>query len=1282
MASTESSPDAAMSATESLTDSPPAASESLAESTPAANENSIEVLPVATENSPDAPMAETESLPEALTEVTETSPDALMVGNEISPIQGNDHEITSHEIKEELLSNENEQTQPMLLAGVDEEEQDMDEIGGQTAEDLLPQPDGSVATSVTLIPHIINPSPFSHHNDLATADRYRSALQRIISSPESDAEAWLVVMNECISLYKSQLLPELERRRGSAMTMTTQGGLDAHDMMARNEELEKKLDWVESCYGHLLSYFPYSSNYYVNVIEFLLAMSASPFESLTGGEDDFTFGVKFLQSDKQKLCEAKIDRIFRIALGVTVGLTSVSTEDGGGTSGNVGDQDQDQDAIELLGGMCTSSIDLWILYIRKQSRDAKRKALESHLLPPDSTNPTSLKLTSTGEELVRDLIIGAYETALKNGAAFVIDNSKIWKQYLNYVKSWNLIPTSATEVAITIDHTLHSKQKQLLRSIYQRIIALPMLGLDSLWQAYEGFEKAQSEQLASALIQENMPKYQHARSVYLERNRVYNITELKVGRLATPPADFEFVKEDKGNEDIGGITGAGISGGATGGVPGSLAALSGSAKVSTTSETGDFVNHEEFKAKMKEESIVLEKWRRRCSYERSNPERLTAGELTLRVRQCYKDAVCTFMRHVEVWHQWSTWELLNTGSGVSIASNNSSGPNGKRRNIQYAIAALELAQSHLPDSTLSAYAHAQILEGQGVGNDMIRSGTGTATAGDAAIGVMQNFCNRAGNSLGYLLLQQLVRKYKGIHKARGVFATARRNLRIRNEDMPYDDSSGPVLASSKEIVGRSTIDDQIETSEVGQAVGLQSSSIVGGRMLVVNRSTHSTGKKSSQVSVRLNVSHQKASIRAAGYITWHLYSAHATIEHRLNGSPKIAARIYELGLRKHRSFLSTPQYVLQYASLLLELQDEENLRALLTRAIAACEEGNRSDRESAGTSAIKAREAQRPLWDMMLKFESSASIRSGDFSAVSSIEARRRKALYGPNYEDVAGGDAVGMDESDVGIGMHKSSLSDTLIRTDGYDTSSRIVNGLNRLVDCLEVTGTLGQDEANVALTSIVSMAPGAIWKDDRAGGTSDASFRRRKQFQKESSLFAGLPFAGTLLAGSHTTGAGATGIPTAGKLLSAKDRLALSAQNVAVAAASPEWLRGLIVLLPSTGRSYRGAKPPPHLIEMALLTLRDSTLPLVRPADEASNTVSQIMNNAGSINSAKRRRNYGGGYDGDSSDEENGNIHGGGYGRQFRARQRTRMMGTASLDMGNGAGHNGSSTSSAAVQ
>ena len=66
-------------------------------------------------------------------------------------------------------------------------------------------------------------------------------------------------------------------------------------------------------------------------------------------------------------------------------------------------------AIPWLG---TSSVDLWLLYIRKRSRDARRTPL---LLHPSSnasaaaaaattTNPTNALISSSGEELIRTYI--------------------------------------------------------------------------------------------------------------------------------------------------------------------------------------------------------------------------------------------------------------------------------------------------------------------------------------------------------------------------------------------------------------------------------------------------------------------------------------------------------------------------------------------------------------------------------------------------------------------------------------------------------------------------------------------------------------------------------------------------------------------------------------------------------------------------------------------------------------------------------------------------------------
>merc|ERR1711957_275261 len=100
--------------------------------------------------------------------------------------------------------------------------------------------------------------------------------------------------------------------------------------------------------------------------------------------------------------------------------------------------------------------------------------------------------------------------------------------------------------------------------------------------------------------------------------------------------------------------------------------------------------------------------------------------------------------------------------------------------------------------------------------------------------------------------------------------------------------------------------------------------------------------------------------------------------------------------------------------------------------------------------------------------------------------------------------------------------------------------------------------------------------------------------------------------------------GSSTSGRLMSAKERLAQSAaqgQNTTVLAAvqsSPEWLRGMLMLLPATLRNYRGAKAPPHMIELALSALRDNPLPAVRPASNGSHLKTN-MNGA----SIKRQRN-----------------------------------------------------------
>jgi Suppressor of forked protein (Suf) len=101
-----------------------------------------------------------------------------------------------------------------------------------------------------------------------------------------------------------------------------------------------------------------------------------------------------------------------------------------------------------------------------------------------------------------------------------------------------------------------------------------------------------------------------------------------------------------------------------------------------------------------------------------------------------------------------------------------------------------------------------------------------------------------------------------------------------------------------------------------------------------------------------------ASTLVESQITWHLYAAHAAMEHRQNHLPKVAARIYELGVKCDPSFVAVPAYVQRYAQVLMEINDLTSLRSLLTKSVSAC--------EVAGNKAAVA-----SVWDISLHFESS-----------------------------------------------------------------------------------------------------------------------------------------------------------------------------------------------------------------------------------------------------------------------------------------------------------------------
>ena len=1092
--------------------------------------------------------------------------------------------------------------------------------GGKTS-NVVPHRD------IDLISIVISPSPFAHHSVGGSgSSRYRNALTRIGADPRSDVEAWGALLAEASSCWKS-----LYTHSNNASSTT--GGGDGiggapggaalqvvHvNIAARNSaETQLQLDWIESCYGSFLKYFPYSCSHIRSIGEILFVQSARVGEE-GGPVTDYGQETPGTMSRSQQ-AQWKLETILRKSLGVdlegnnTVSMTTTTTTMENPTDHNT--INTTATAASLVGGMCTPSVELWLLYIKTRIRHVKRK----HSLKSKSNN------TMEAAKAVLEDSKKAYELALEFSGFTCHDNNLLWKEYLSFCKA--SVPPVVSEREQNAALLIMTPQQHMmwLREVYQKLIGHPMTGLDQLWQEYESFEKNQSEALAAALIAEWQPKYQHARNVYLERNKVFSIQDLNwKTSLAVPPISTAWVERlDAIRTGVGGA--GGKKGTGVGGVGGDKKKkLDDDATISEE-------DLQEYHKKLRNEFDYLNLWKKRCAYERTNPERLTnPQELAHRIRQAYKEMVCVLTLYPEVWHMWSTWEDTLATSTAAPTTTPSSVSSETTVADNRSIAVLQIGQGHIPDSTLLVQAHVQLVEVHAL----------HLTNGKASnvLEVLENYLERAPTSLGFCLYQRLVRRYKGIDAARVIFAKARRVL------FQGFDQSGGNLGNSSTVqtgVGGANVVATSAAKSAGTDSGMTEDSntsgtiVNGNRWMVTNRLDPSIGKgapmgpKSMTAPEKSQDNLNTSIIKIApGQITWHLYACHATIEHRLNKSPEIAARVYELGLRKHSSFLTKPPYVLKYAKLLLELQDTVNLRALLTRALAACGDSKNSGQVEA-------------LWDMTLQCEEMWSISEpSNIEAAIAIERKRRVALLGPDVEDVSTGSRVGLTDSRATVGSTKSSLAEQLIRVDGYNTSSLIVNGLGRTVDVLDIMGLWGDGSGGKKYLSKSNFD-----ENDELipGGKSDRSYQDRLQFAEK------------LAAGVNVTGI-ISGLEPGSKLSSARERLQQGGgpvfQNTPIQLAiqqNPEWLRSMLLLLPASRlRSPIVPKAPPHMVVQALTTLRQNKLPEERPKDDKSKE---------SLSGKKRamgdNNTSGGG--GDSSDEE-GPSGSGGYGTQFRSRQAARM-------------------------
>jgi len=599
---------------------------------------------------------------------------------------------------------------------------------------------------------------------------------------------------------------------------------EAQNLFKTNKD-KGVFNFIEGCYGNLLKYFPYASDHIVKLVEMLYERS----ELVDGVESE--------------ILDKKLELIFAEKLGVDDFDVEVENN--------------------MLGGMCTSSVDLWLFYIKKRIRDFKKANM------------------STKE--LRESTVKTYETAVHH-AGFVVNCHRLWREYLRYVENWS----SSDE-----DHVLNQTQNMNLRGIYQRMISTPMENLDEFWREYEKFEKNLSEALSAALLGEHLPKFQHAKHVYEEKkskNYLIDFIRLSV-RLPIEP---------DGTEEIS-------------------------------------------------------RWRRRCYYERTNPERLQQSQILLqRVRQCYKEMTCGLMRHPEIWYEWSSWELSHGDHKKSIA-------------------VLKLGTKILPDSAFLMFSLVELYESfQNINyNDKLMKGS------DVAINILETFMKRNPTSLGFVMLQKLMRQYKGIEAARKVFTQAR-----------Y------LLGSSKVDNSKSTIIQSLHKEE-----------------------------------------EKEVEVEKKNPMTWHVYATHASIEHHLNYLPQVAARVYELGLKKHPEFLGIPKYVLPYAHLLLFLRKKQDAKSLLLRSIAVTHTNN-----------------PKSLWDLLFFLELSSR---NTIAPLKEVELKRYKALYGNLYAE----GVDGTQENLEGVPKH---LLDQLL----FSEDSSFWIGLGKFIDRLEVIGLL-DDDTTIQLAS-----------------------------------------------------------------------------------------------------------------------------------------------------------------------------------------------------------------------
>ncbi|KAJ3351437.1 mRNA 3'-end-processing protein rna14 [Entophlyctis luteolus] len=352
---------------------------------------------------------------------------------------------------------------------------------------------------------------------------------------------------------------------------------------------------------------------------------------------------------------------------------------------------------------------------------------------------------------------------------------------------------------------------------------------------------------------------------------------------------------------------------------------------------------------------LLRAWKKLIAWEKSNPLRLDdAPMVASRVMFAYKSSLLMMRYFPELWHDAARY-LIDIGK------------------TDEAITVLHQAVEVLPKSLLLSFALAELEESQK--KDF---------AGIAAI-----FDSLIANLEAWVI--QINAKYD---KERETLLTLLRGTsEASSAEMADWDGERRELEREKEKERNAEVDMKVEQARKKKLI--QAKEAWSLAWIVYMRA----GRRAQNVAYARKLFKQA---RKSDLCTYHVYVASALMEYHTSKDVGIACKIFELGLKavSENETADVSEFVTQYLDFLIQMNDDNNARALFERALS-----------------ILSPEQARGIWSRFFMNE----VNNGDLANVLKLEKRMREV-----YTEDDPGRLLGMKETVISGSLKSSNPTAT----------------------------------------------------------------------------------------------------------------------------------------------------------------------------------------------------------------------------------------------------------------